>query len=134
MILVQIIATLIIIAIIIIVFTKILGMALFGGPQYTAFKTVANEIDDLCKNGQVGDSKQFAVYLPDSTGSNAWNLRYFFIVVGKIVVTTEQSFWGSVFGGGGDEKTVGSLNSIALASRSHNEETKDKNDYVADFV
>ena len=41
--LVKIIITLILIAIIIIVFTRILGYALFGGPVYSSFKTITNE-------------------------------------------------------------------------------------------
>jgi len=127
--LVNIIITLIIIAIMIIVFSKILGIALFGGPQYTAFKTISTEINDLCKEGVEGENRSFSMYLPDHSGTDEWNLRFFFMVFGKVVVTTEESFFGT----GGNEVELGSTNSIALATRSYNEESKDKNDYLNDI-
>jgi len=51
---------------------------LFGGPAEKAAKSIADQINSVCRSK---DAINFNEFLPDSVGNNILNIKYFFIVI-----------------------------------------------------
>jgi len=75
----DIIISLIILVIFVIVVASII-LPIFTGPEVTAQKTLAEEIDNACA-AETGTVKQTTIYLPDSKGNTGLNLVFFYLAI-----------------------------------------------------
>ncbi len=96
--------SLVITAIMVIVFVAFLLPLLFGGPQYTTFNDLYDTIDEMCQKND-GTSYQISLFVPDSIGTNKIDMRFYYFVVedNKLKLKSRSYFeeyendWGAGF-------------------------------------